>query len=1000
MALTKQPVNIPFAQGVDQKTDPFQIPMGKFARLINSVFTTTNRLTKRNGFPKITTLPNAEQTTLTTLNDNLLATGSNLYAFSQDTDQWLNQGSVQPVSLSVQSLIRNSKSQFGSDAAVSASGLTCLVYEQSGGACYTIVDSVTGQSIVASTLIAATATQVRAFVLNRYFIITFTATVSAASHLQYIAIPLTMPASPISVADISTTLTGLDIGYDAFVVNNSLYIAWSDTTDMKVAKLSSSLVLSAATLITSQQADLVSVTADESGISPIIWVSWFDGTDVYAASFNQGLAPILAPTSITTSVDLTTMTSVATAGVLTMVFENDNDYASTYPSSVRTDFISKNTITNAGVVGTLAVVLRSVGLGSKAFIADTGIIYMLASYGETNQPTYFLIDSLGSIYMRLAYSNGGGYKSTQVLPSVHLIDDTYYVSYEIKDFLATVNKNTNISPAPSTVNAIYTQTGVNLAKFSINTSGQYSSEIANALHLTGGQLWMYDSVVPVEHSFQVWPENTAVTTTGSGGLITAQKYFYVFTYEWTDNQGNLHRSAPSVPISITTSGATSTNTLYIPTLRLTEKTNVRIVAYRWSVAQQTYYQITSITSPTLNNPAVDFVTITDTLADSAILGQTLLYTSGGVVEHIAAPASIHSCLFGSRLILIPAENPNTLWFSKQVIQNVPVEMSDLFTIFVAPTTGAQASTGLSTAVSAMDDKLIVFKRNAIYYITGKGPDNTGANNDYSDPIFIASSVGCTNPRSIVLIPNGIMFQSDKGIWLLGRDLSTTYIGADVEAYNDQSIVSAIVIPGTTQVRFTLTNNITLMYDYFYGQWGEFTNLQAISATLYQTKHTYLNQYGTVFQERIGTYTDGSKPVLMSFTTGPIATAGIQGFQRFYFMYLLGTYKSPFKLNMQIAYDFSQSPSQSIVVTPDNNSPVYGGDPLYGAGQFYGGPGNVFRARVFPQQQKCEAFQISMTETYDSTLGVAAGEGLTLSGLCLVVGAKRGFRTQKAAQSFG
>ena len=74
----------------------------------------------------------------------------------------------------------------------------------------------------------------------------------------------------------------------------------------------------------------------------------------------------------------------------------------------------------------------------------------------------------------------------------------------------------------------------------------------------------------------------------------------------------------------------------------------------------------------------------------------------------------------------------------------------------------------------MDDKLIIFKKDAIYYITGTGPDNTGANGTFSDATFITSTVGCANPSSIVLMPNGIMFQSDKGIWLLDRQLGTTY----------------------------------------------------------------------------------------------------------------------------------------------------------------------------------------------------------------------------------
>jgi hypothetical protein len=703
---------------------------------------------------------------------------------------------------------------------------------------------------------------------------------------------------------------------------------------------------------------------------------------------------------------LNTLTSVVPTSAspfLQIVYEVNNVYGGII-GSVKTDYLEKVTITNSGTVGTPTIFLRSVGLASKTFIGPNNTIYMLAAYGEANQPSYFLIDILGNIYMRLAYSNGGGYETSQVLPNVSIVNNTYYIPYLIKDFLTTVNKVNTPPTQPFT--SIYTQTGINLASIGINDNEQFSSEIAGALFLTGGMVWEYDSVKPTELGFQVWPENQAATTSSTGGNMSAQQYYYQFTYEWTDAQGNLHRSAPSIPLLVDlTASMTMTNevTLAVPTDRLTYKiapNPIRIVGYRWSVAQQVYYQFTSVTNPFINNTAVDYITITDTLADSSILGNAIIYTTGGVVEDIAPPACIDSALFNNRLWLIDAEDRNLLWFSKQVIENVPVEMSDLLTIYVAPTSGAQGSTGPMTALAAMDDKLIIFKHDAIYYINGIGPDNTGANSGYSDPVFISSAVGCSNPSSIVLMQNGLMFQSDKGIWLLGRDLSTNYIGAPVENFNSQTVVGAQSIPATNQVRFVLNNNVTLMYDYFFNQWGTFSNIFAISSTLYQNEQTYLSKFGSVYQETPNTYIDGSQPVLMSVTTGWINLAGLQGYERFYQMYLLGTYYTPFKLNVSIAYDYLPSNLQQTLVSPSNYEPAWGGDAVWGSGNPWGGPGNVFEARVFPQKQKCESFQVTIQEVYDNTFGANSAQGLTLSGLNLVVGAKRGWRTQSAGKSFG
>ena len=1083
MALQKQPISLNFIKGMQTKTDPFQIPMDSFAMLTNSVFTTLGRLTKRNGFKSITSLPNELQTNLTTLNDNLIATGTDLYAFNADSNQWLNKGIVQPVQLSTNTITRTSTSQSSPDAAVAPNGLVCTVYiDSNGNSYYQISDSTTGQEIIPRVQLEATAINPRAFVLGNYFIVTYMAT-NIVPTLKYVAIPMANIQTP-HTAVFSSSVSSITAGYDGLVVNNTLFLSWSSSAStISTGFLTASLAASTAvTSTTSGVTSLVSIAGDTANNR--VYITYYSGGTIYSISYNNNLVPLMITTTDVTAADVATITSILLNGILYVFYETTN--LVTVLQSTDQNFISGVQITppgttGTGTAGTPYVILRSLGLASKAFIqyqyyinttptiivtsnvlpsisasqytVVSSTIYMLTAYGEpatpappstpttpptSNEPTYFLIDSTGQIYMRLAFANGGGYETTQVLPNVSYQSGNWFIPYLYKDLLTTVNKGT-ATGVPSA--AIYTQTGVNLATFTINDNQQYSSEIAGSLHLTGGMLWQYDGVAPVEHGFHVWPEDQSGTWAATGGAIAPQPdgmtntnaYWYQFTYEWTDATGNTHRSAPSIPISITTTGTntggppytgTGSITLYVPTLRLTSKqpdpievaagapvTNpVRIVGYRWSVAQQIYYQFTSVQNPVINDPTVDYVTIVDTLADSSIIGNNILYTTGGVVEDIAAPASVASTLFNNRLWLVDAEDRNLLWYSKQVIEAVPVEMSDLLTIYVAPTSGAQGSTGNITALAPMDDKLIIFKRDAIYYINGIGPDNTGANSQYSDPVFITSSVGCSNPNSIVLMQNGLMFQSDKGIWLLGRDLSTNYIGAPVEAYNSYTTMSAQNIPATNQVRFIMNNNTTLMYDYFVNQWGVHTNIAAISGTLYQSSQTYLNAYGSVFQETPGTYIDGSEPVLMSLTTAWINVAGLQGYERFYFAYLLGTYFTPFTLNVSLAYDYNPSPVQNIKVVPDNYVKPWGGEAQWGSGGSWGsstgpspgsgGTANIFETRLFPQNQKCESFQVTIQEVFDPTYGAQPGQGLSLSGLNLIVGVKRGYRTQRASRSFG
>lgn len=1036
MALVKQPVNITFAQGVNTKTDKWQLPVGQFASLQNTVFNKQGMLQKRNGFGFLTDAPTGAQT-ISTLNNGLVLLGNTCQSYSNESMQLTDSGLFQPMKLSTATMVRRATGQRNCDVAVASNGLACSVWlDTDGNSYYQISDSITGQIIIPAVTVAS-GHMLRVYTLRAYFIVTFLTNVT---HLMYIAIPIINPGSPGAPTDISSQASSITAAYDGQVSGNNLYIAF-DGSDVggaiHVKYLDSTLNQPASAVIATTSASLISVTIDTSNSSPIVWVSSFETDTVSAAAFSFQLLPILANTTVTTGLSngVAELDSTATANVLTAIYEVINAYTYTpsppEASDTKTDYIESNTLTLAGTPGVAAVVLRGVGLASRATLVYTyyfiqkpydilsgpvvpsGAIlvaaktYFLAVYGQAFQPTYFLLDINGNALARLAYSNAGGYALNQILPSINQNGTKLIVGYLYADLLQAVNKtqgqNGNIA-------GVYSQDGINLATFDL--SGQTAAlEIGGALHASGGMMWQYDGVKIRELGFNVWPEDIGVTWSTTGGSIAAQPdgatndnaYFYQFTYEWTDAAGQIHRSAPSVPIAVTTtgSGTTGANTINVPTLRQTYKTDnkVRIVGYRWSVGQQIYYQFTSISNPVLNDPTVDSVQIVDTASDASILGNNIIYTTGGVIEDICPPGAVAMTLFQSRLFLADAEDPNLIWFSKQVIEATPVEMSDLLTLYIAPTTGAQGSTGPITALSSMDNNLIIFKKDAIYYVNGTGPDNTGAGGSFSDPVFITSTVGCANPSSIVLTPSGIMFQSDKGIWLLGRDLATNYIGAQVEDYTTALVTSALAIPGTNQVRFTLEGTTAVMYDYYFQQWGNWTNMPALSSTINEGLHTYLNTYGQIVQETPGQYLDVSTPVNISFKTSWYNLAGLQGFERFYFLNLLGQYLSPHKLQVEIGFNYDPGITQTITIDPINFSGTYGSAPLYGSNT-YGGASDVEKWRVFPDRQKCSSFQLTISELYDPSFNVPAGAGLTLSGLALSVGLKKGTRTQSAATSVG
>jgi len=985
MALQKQAININFNQGLDTKNDPKQVPVGNFLEMNNSVFETGGLLKKRNGFGRLSNIGNTNQTNITTYKGGLVATGTELLAYNADANSWLSKGTIQPVDINTIPLIRSSGAQTKPDLAIASNGTACSVFLESGNIYYQTFDSSNGQSLSDKALVIVSGFNPKVNILGQYFIVTYIVSIAGTPTLQYKSIPVHNPSNLSSAVSISAQVKATTSGYDCIVANSTLCIAWEGSDvggAIRINRMNSSFVLGTATVLAGYYGKVVSICADTTTALPTLYISFFDDTAVklYTTVYSYNQVQITAPDEVLTASVVTQICSAASDGTATIFYQVGSQ-------------VSRYSMPQAGPASSPTLLNRDLYISSKPFIKDS-IIYFLTLFSSNYQPTYFLINSDGEFVAKLAASNAG---STGQLSSISSYNGKVFVSYEFKDLLVSVNK----TQGAATSAGIYTETGISMALIDINNSIQTSSEISSSLHLTGGILWQYDGSMPVEHSFVVYPENVSAVASNGAGSLTAQQYYYAVCYEWTDSAGNIHRSAPSVPIGVNLVGPNDTITLTIPTLKLTYKTSVRIVIYRWSAAQQVYYQVSSVASPTLNNPAVDSVTFVDEKTDAQILGNTILYTTGGVLENIASPPSFSSIMYKNRLFLADAEDRNLIWYSKIVLSGTPVEMTDLQTIYIAPTTGTQGSTGDITALSAMDDKLIIFKKNAIYYLTGNGPDATGANNDFSEPVFITGAVGCSEISSIVLMPMGLMFKSTKGIWLLGRDLSTKYIGAPIEAFNNLAISSANSIPNVNEVRFTLTDsNYILSYNYFFNQWSTFSKVNCSSSCIYSELHTILTPYGTVLQETPGLYLDDSRPVLMNFTTAWFKLTGLQGFQRAYFFTILGEYITAHKLAVKIAYDYIPNVAQLSVITPPNMPSTYGSDSLYGSGNLYGGDLSQEQYRIFLKQQKCQAIRLTIEEQYDSSKGEPAGAGFSMSGINLVVGAKGINQKVAAKQSVG
>jgi len=978
--LQKQKVSMPLIEGIETKTDPFQRQIGSVDNLENVIFDSPGRLKKRTGYDKLNTslvdgseIANAQK--LAKYNNELcLFNKTNFYSYSESTTFWTNKGTVSNVFPKSKPILRNTYKQENIQSCHVA-GIDAYAWEDGrNGIRIALIDNVTGNSLIADQEISASGILPKIeFIGNSVYFFYI-----EASTVKYRKVnparPQTIEAAVTVVdADINST----DKIYDTTSFDNRIFIAWNSfTSSLKIRYLDENETLSAVQEEASETpSGCLGLSSDSSSR---LLISYYDGTDVKILIRSYSLTVnLLAPTAVETIADIKNVTVTRnSSGSYTLYYEQSA--ASTYNY-----LIKQNTITLSGTAGTASVLIRSCGLASKSFMFESEI-YVACLHQSTLQSTIFIINSNAEVVAKISPGLSGELLDFGNLPQAFAINQTTFLfSSQIKGRSLSENNN------------LFNLLGVNSSQLDFSQTVRFdNAELGEQLHTNGGIVQSYDGKEIVEHGFNLFPENiTAGTSATTGGNMSNGTYQYVAVYSWIDNKGQQHFSAPSTPITVTLSGGGTTQTqpITVPTLRITEKSNIVIELYRTENVGTNFYKITSTSAPTYNNKTVNTVTITDTIADTALISNELLYTTGDVLDNTAPPSASIIESFGDRLFLAGLEDENKLQYSKIRTEGKPAEFNDTLTIDVNPRGGA------ITALTAMDDKLVIFKNNAIFYLVGDGPNNLGEQDNFINPELVTTDVGCVDQNSTVLTPLGIMFKSKKGIYLLDRSLSISYIGSPVELYNSYEVKSANLIESNNQVIF-LTNSDALVYDYFVNKWVKFTNHTGISAINVNDKYYYIRNDSEIYVNSKD-YTDNSSFIKMKIETSWLSFAGVQGYQRVYRMLVLGEYKSQHKLIVKAAYNFLDAYTQEKIVDSSDfcTDSIYGTtSATYGSESPYGGTANQYQIRFNFKKQKCESIKISIEDSQSSDYS----EGLQISNLLFIVGAKRNDYKVSQSQSFG
>ncbi len=1035
MALERQPVAVPLRAGVDTRSDPKQLPAGKLETLENGVFSTGGQIDKRAGFAYLGAavpggFPYSTGALLTHKDQLIVGDGQTMGALIDGDTAWSDLGRVPLLSLSQRQIARGDVPKDEQDSAIHSSGATVFAWREGGNTTSgvvkaTVIDTATGAVRLAATTLdtagANTISRVKALALGDYVLIFWVGSAGTYT-LYYKAINVTTATPTVSARLTIGTMESAtsQMPWDGVVFGDVAYIvrrsADSGATP-QITLTSIDTTLTATSVAHNETAiNCIGIGRQYTAGGDKLAVAWDDGAQGKWRQYNLDLTAAALPAA-----------GFAVATRLKRVAVIGADLATYAIGEIdATKVVTPYQLAGTATSGLTAT--RGVYLAGKPFVVKPrsvdwlyAAVYVPVFFGDTSndyaQASYFIVDLFSGVVAKALYQSAGAEPSNCVLPEVNAVSTTSF-----KFAAQTLTRNDDSLDAGFGLFTVTSRnTGVNELAFDFKPSQAPGRvEVAGAVTFGGGVVREFDGARVVEQGFHVSPDHvTTPVNTGS-----AQTYNYLACYEWTDAQGNLHRSAPCIegsaqmktlnPIGSTV-GPEETVTVTAPSLRLTDKTGVQVAFFRTKNVGTTFYRAGSVA----NDKTTDTVSFTDDVRDSQLAVRQQLYcvasvSEAGVQQNTAPPAGDIVASYRGRALVVDALDPLTIWFSKTVTQGWPLEFATFFTMTV------DEAGGDITGLGVLDDRLIVFKADRIFYITGQGPTNTGADNDFSDAKAVPSDVGCVNHRSVVAVPAGLMFQSARGIYLLDRSMNVSFVGSDVEALTSgQTVTSALLMASENQVRFALapaspdrgtstTTNTTLVFDYLVGQWSVFLTFGAGDAVIYRDRHTLLSPDGTVYRETPGTYLDSAllptpanSFISLRIKTGWLNLAALQGFQRLWRVLVLGDYASAHRLNCRIEYDYDEYDYEDVSVAITTQSDT-SGRYQYAVVEQPLGSGNYitlatwtvttiartqqpYQYEFSPAKQKCEAARLTL---YDTETTVK-GESMSLSALALLVGAKRG-----------
>jgi hypothetical protein len=978
--LARQPLTVPLGGPLDTDTADKLLPVGRSLELENAVFQQSGRVSKRAGNTALAS-PTGLPWRLGTRNGALVSVTQTpdvpleVYAEggSAGGARWIAPTSKQrsPVSARRTPVYSGAGTQPASPDVAYSSGTNLFVTAFDAlvpGANYqmtTVMTDATTGIAVRSNAVGAVAFQAdpRVITIGTYVVVVYHDNAGDLFVNVYSLANLEAGTGP-TTYNISGTAHHTDPHSDLIAGSaaNTLDVAYrSSTNTTRRVTVDVSLGTTVDTEVT---------TAAAASINPSLGLAWVQDL---GSSGKFSLITASAATGIQVQSNLTgglpastyTIDASATANVFGITGYTISSVASgefvvlwnlpTLPANKSDTKFGKRTV--AGGIIAPVNFIRGMLLESKVF-SYGGDVFVMLGYVSGTQPTYFMVRVSSThdttpIRAPLARTmvteaSGLGVASRPYLPSV--------VSFSSTERVTALQKETRIETAGGSFTV---DTGVDLVRLRFLPNQQRPADAGDTLYVPGGSLLAFDGSSYSDYTHPLYPEGFVYTSTsGAAGSLTVGDHEWCWVYRYTDNNGRVIRSQPSIPVARTVV-ANDKLTFTGLSARMHDRpsgSDVVIEQYM-TAAGGSEFRLEKVIA---NDPTASTFTTTSEMSDTDLEAEEFLYTTGGVLANNPIAGTRATLLFRDRLWFISDDDPSTIWASSVITTGVGFTFSDQVVIEKRDGHGdfvAIAGYGLNT---------YLFKETAIYAVNGAGPNALGQG-DFGETQEVAVGNGVSDPRTIVTTPVGVFWRGPKGIYRMSGG-APEYIGAPVRAFESLTITSAEAYPDLNQVRF-YTGVLTLVFDWFRGQWSVFRTFGTMSiAVNWRGRQAVDYNSGEdgdliVAEDTTGTvFADNGHSYSLKITTPWISVSGLQGVERIYQIEGVGDLADAHTLGVTVRYDNDDGPTQAYSKTFAST--------------------DDWEWQLRPQRQVCTAVKITLEGT---NTGSSNFEGFSAAAIVLLLG---------------